>query len=313
MPVNPRKLIAATALLLVLATGTACAAGLATHSLTVDGRERMYNVYIPAGYSSQQPLPAVIMLHGAGATGTGVIAETGWDRKADQQGFLAVFPDAVRADPSSPPGFLTNPQLWNDGSGRGQSFLGGVDDVRFLDLLIADLAKRYAIEDKAVFLTGFSNGASLAFRAAALLPDRFAAIAPVAGPCWPPAAPPGRRAPVPTLFIVGTADPFNPLSGGPITHSWGTFDQPPILAGLEAWAALNGCQGGLEPTAGRQGVRSLACAAFPLRVYLVEGLGHMWPGGTPQYPASYIGTDPGTMPATDVIWDFFAAVLAKKH
>jgi len=254
------------------------------------------------------------MLHGAGATGTGVIAETGWDKKADQQNFLAVFPDAVRADPSSPPGFLTNPQLWNDGSGRGQSFLAGVDDVRFLELLIADLSAKYAVDHRAVFLTGFSNGASLAFRAAALLPGRFAAIAPVAGPCWPlPSNLATRRSPVPTLFIVGTADPFNPLNGGPITHPWGTFDQPPLLAGLDEWAGLNGGPGGLEPASGRKGIRSLACTAFPLRVYLVEGLGHMWPGGTPQYPASYIGTDPGTMPATDVIWDFFAAVVAKKR
>jgi len=38
----------------------------------------------------------------------------------------------------------------------------------------------------------------------------------------------------------------------------------------------------------------------------------MWPGGLPQFPASFIGTDPGTMPATDVIWEFFAAILAKK-
>lgn len=310
---NLLNLVVSAALLAALTAGPACAAGLDTHSVTVDGRARIYNVYAPSDYSSQRPLPVVVMLHGAGATGTGVIAETAWSEKAEQQGFLAVFPDAVRADPSTPPGFLTNPQLWNDGSGRGQSFLSGVDDVKFLDLLLADLAKKYAVDAKAVFLTGFSNGASLVFRAAALLPDRFAAIAPVAGPYWPLPSAPSRRPQVPTLFIVGTADPFNPLDGGPISHPWGSFTQPPLLAGLREWAGLNGCEGGLGSAAGRQGVRSLACASFPLRVYLVEGLGHMWPGGTPQFPASYIGTDPGTLPATDVIWEFFAAVLAKKR
>jgi polyhydroxybutyrate depolymerase len=156
--VKPRKLIAATALLLALATGTAGAAGLATHSLTVDGRERIYNDYSPVSYDGQRPLPAVIMLHGAGATGTGVIAETGWDKKADQQNFLAVFPDAVRADPSSPPGFLTNPQLWNDGSGRGQSFLAGVDDVRFLELLIADLSANMPSITGRCFSPAFPTG-----------------------------------------------------------------------------------------------------------------------------------------------------------
>lgn len=310
---NLLSLIASTALLLALTTGPAGAAGLTTHSLTVDGQARSYNVYVPSGYGGKRPLPVVVMLHGAGATGTGVIAETAWNTKAEQQGFLAVFPDAVRADPTTPPGFLTNLQLWNDGSGRGEGFLHGVDDVKFLDLLLADLAKKYAVDTKAIFLTGFSNGASLAFRAAALLPDRLAAIAPVAGPYWPLPSAPSRRPHVPTLFIVGTADPFNPLGGGRINHPWGSFAQPSLLDGLREWAGLNGCEGGLEPAAGRQGVRSLACASFPMRVYLVEGLGHMWPGGTPQFPASYIGTDPGTLPATDVIWEFFAAVLAKKR
>ncbi|MDR7869029.1 MAG: PHB depolymerase family esterase [Sporomusaceae bacterium] len=310
---NRLRFVVSVALLLALATGPVCAAGLAAHALTVDGRARSYNVYVPSGYGGQRPLPVVVMLHGAGATGTGVIAETAWSEKAEQQGFLAVFPDAVRADPSTPPGFLTNPQLWNDGSGRGQSFLGGVDDVKFLDLLLADLAMKYAVDKKAVFLTGFSNGASLVFRAATLLPDRIAAIAPVAGPYWPLPSAPNRRLHVPTLFIVGTADPFNPWGGGPINHPWGSFTQPPLLDGLRAWAALTGCEGGLEPAAGRQGVRSLACASFPMRVYLVEGLGHMWPGGTPQFPASYIGTDPGTLPATDVIWEFFAAIMANKR
>ncbi len=310
---NLTKLFTSAALLLVLTTGSACAAGLATHSLTVDGRTRSYNVYVPSGHNGQRPLPAVVMLHGAGATGTGVIAETAWSEKAEQQGFIAVFPDAVRAAPSAPPGFLTNPQLWNDGSGRGQSLLNGIDDVKFLDLLLTDLAKKYAIDKQAVFLTGFSNGASLAFRAAALLPGRVAAIAPVAGPYWPLPSAPARRPHVPTLFIVGTADPFNPLDGGRITHPWGSFAQPPLLDSLREWAGLNGCEGGLEPAAGRQGIRSLACASFPLRIYLVEGLGHMWPGGTPQFPAAYIGTDPGTLPATDVIWEFFAATMAGKR
>jgi polyhydroxybutyrate depolymerase len=305
---------AAVLLLAALAGGRADAAGPAAHTLIVDGLTRTYTVYVPAGYNGQRPLPVVVMLHGAGATGAGVIAETGWGEKADREGFLAVFPDALRAVPTAPPAFLTNPQLWNDGSGRGQSFLGAVDDVRFLDVLLADLAKKYAIDNKAIFLTGFSSGASLAFRAAALLPDRFAAVAPVAGPCWPLPAGPPRRTALPTLFIAGTADPLNPLDGGKISLPWGDFVQPPLLDGLQAWAARNGCPTGLQPVAGQAGLRVLACpGGLPLKAYLVEGLGHIWPGGEPQFPAAYIGSDPGTLSATDVIWAFFAAVRDQKR
>ncbi|HWQ60942.1 MAG TPA: hypothetical protein VN521_01440, partial [Negativicutes bacterium] len=71
---------------------------------------------------------------------------------------------------------------------------------------------------------------------------------------------------------------------------------------------------GLKPVAGQAGVRTLVCpGGLPLRAYLVEGLGHMWPGGEPQFPAAYIGTDPGTLSATDVIWAFFAAVREQKR
>ncbi|HWQ61426.1 MAG TPA: PHB depolymerase family esterase, partial [Negativicutes bacterium] len=216
-----RVLLAATGLIAALCGPIS--AGPTAHTLTVDGLTRTYTVYAPAGYDGHRPLPVVVMLHGAGATGAGVIAETAWGEKADREGFLAVFPDAMRAEQAAPPAFLTNPQLWNDGSGRGQGFLRAVDDVRFLDLMLTDLAKRYAVDNKAIFLTGFSSGASLAFRAAALLPDRFAAIAPVAGPCWPlPSGPPSRAA-TPTLFIAGTVDPLNPLDGGTISLPWGSF------------------------------------------------------------------------------------------
>ncbi len=305
-----------TAVLLwaALIAGPGAAAGLAAHTLAVDGRTRTYTVYVPSGYSGQQPAPVVVMLHGAGATGPGVIGETAWDRKAEQEGFLAVFPDAVRPDPASPPAYLTNPQLWNDGSDRVPDFLRTVDDVRFLDRLLTDLASKYAVDTRAVFLTGFSAGASLTFRAAALLPDRFAAIAPVAGPCWPLPVVPARRSSMPTLFIAGTADPINPWNGGPVSLPWGTFAQPPLLAGLEEWARRNGCAAGLKPTPGQPGIKVLSCPdGRPLRAYLVEGLGHMWPGGQPQFPAAFIGTDPGTLPATDVIWAFFAAVRAQKR
>lgn len=303
-----------TALLVTaLLGGQAAAAGLAAHTLAVDGRPRTYTVYVPSGYSPNQPLPVVIMLHGAGATGPGVIAETGWEKKAERENFLAVFPDAVRPDPAAPASFLANPQLWNDGSGRGLSFLSDIDDVRFLDRLVVDLAARYATDTKAVFLTGFSNGASLAFRAAALLPGRFAAIAPVAGPFWPDGLPPRIR-PVPTLFIAGTADPLNPLDGGTITLPWGAFAQPPLLDRLREWAARGGCPHGLQPAAGKPGVTALTCrdGGVPLTVYLVEELGHIWPGGERLFPEAYVGKDPGALKATDEIWAFFAAVLTPK-
>ena len=80
--------------------------------------DRRYTVHVPPGYDGQQTVPVVIMLHGGGGTGRAAATETGWGAKADQAGFLAVFPEALARDPAKPSSFAGNPQLWNDGSDR---------------------------------------------------------------------------------------------------------------------------------------------------------------------------------------------------
>ena len=71
-----------------------------------------------------------------------------------------------------------------------------------------DIAHRTPADPGRVYVTGFSNGASMTFRFAAERSTRLAAIAPVAGPCRL-RAPRLERA-VPTLFLVGAADPLVP-------------------------------------------------------------------------------------------------------
>src|SRR5205814_1427470 len=115
------------------------------------------------------------------------------------------------------------------------------DDTAFLAALLDDAAVRAGVDPSGVYLSGFSNGAGMAFRAAAELADRFAAVAPVAGHCW--VADPRPARPLPTLYAIGTLDPLVPVRGGEVRNPWQhrLVRRPPVARTLEAWAAAIGC------------------------------------------------------------------------
>src|SRR3954464_8816369 len=103
--------------------------------LDTDAGPRSYRAHVPPGHAG--PLPAVVMLHGAGGTAAWTLAETGWASVANREGFLVVLPEATRPDPPLPPSFLQNPQVWNDGSAHGEPPRPNVDDVAFLAEVVA--------------------------------------------------------------------------------------------------------------------------------------------------------------------------------
>lgn len=72
---------------------------------------RRYAVHVPPGYDGKKQLPVVVMLHGGHGTSRSAATETSWCAKADMEGFLAVFPDAMARDPSKPGHFSRNLQL----------------------------------------------------------------------------------------------------------------------------------------------------------------------------------------------------------
>ena len=141
-------------------------------------------VRAPDGVSQVIPRPVVVLLHGAGGTASLAMGNTGWADLADREGLLLVYPEGTRRDPAAPPRFLQNPQAWNDGSGRGHTARTGVDDVGFLRALIEQVVESKGVDPDRLYLAGFSNGASMAFRAGAELAGVIAAIGPVAGHCW---------------------------------------------------------------------------------------------------------------------------------
>lgn len=296
-----------------LSRGTRLGPGQHTLTLTVAGLERTYIVHVPPSYDSRRPLPLVVMLHGGGGTAKAAIWETGWTEKADRAGFLAVFPNAMSRDPSRRSSFATNPQLWNDGSDRFYPGQKAPDDISFITALLDDLSTRFVVDKRRVFVTGFSNGASMSFLVGAQLSNRIAAIAPVAGACW--FEPVMLKRPVPMLYITGNADPLNLIEGGVPKLATGASDRvrakpkPPVRESILKWAKALDCPMTPVSVSNVNGVRTETYGpgrnAAEVVYITVDGLGHTWAGGRSLLPESMVGGTSDTINATDVIWDFF--------
>lgn len=135
-------------------------------TLTFDGLERSFLVFVPAGYDGLEPIPLVLNLHGAGSTAAEQVIYSQLNLVSDTAGFLVVIPDAID-------------NFWNSGF----SFIppGSPDDVSFLLGLLDSMSTRYNIDPNRIYSTGMSNGGFMSYRLACEASDRIAAIASVTG------------------------------------------------------------------------------------------------------------------------------------
>jgi polyhydroxybutyrate depolymerase len=276
------------------------------YMLNIGSMERHYIVHIPRRVASLAPV--LIVLHGAGGNADNALAQGKWIAKSEKEGFVAVALDGTRKFENQPANLLTNPPLWNDGSGRGATARREVDDVGFVNAVIDELIRRGGVDSKRIYVTGFSNGASMTWRVGAELSLRVAAIAPVSGHLWLNDL--GLDRPISALFIAGTADPLNPINGGPAKDPWTGLNsrKPPMKDSLNAWLKAIACSAAPKVATENgvtQTVYSRCKDGTEVIYYVIEGMGHTWPGGRSFLPESVIGKATDKIDATDVIWAFF--------
>jgi polyhydroxybutyrate depolymerase len=285
--------------------------GRGDHLLAIswEGSRRRYWVHVPAKSAPGEPLPAVFMLHGTGVSARWTMSETGWSHKADTANFLAVFPEGLPTKADGLPDFYQNPRFWRTGLSKSAAAGGHEGDVGFIAAIIDDLSAAGRLDTNRVYVAGFSNGGAMTFQLGADLADRLAAIAPVACVC-PVTQTQGNLA-MPTLFLIGTADPLVPLEGGDVSTPWGLMtNRPSVDQTLRQWAGLLGC--GSEPRQvsfdpplttriygpGNDGVEMTA--------FFIDGLGHHWPGGQGKVSVDLAGSAATTVSANDLIWEYFS-------
>lgn len=277
------------------------------HSLEGLTPQREYVVHPPQGWDGRTPLPLLVMIHGGGGTPRTAAFATGASRAADERAFLVVYPAALARDPGQPVSFLRNPTFWNVGSGFGHAERLRIDDTAYIEAVLDDVERRYAVDRERVFAAGFSNGAALALRVAVDLSARIRALTAVAGHLWQRDRRPAR--PVPLLYMIGTADPIVPPGGGVVQGPWGSeYALPPVRETIELWAEWNGCEvpGRISsPAAGVTLEEFGPGDGAGVRFVTIEGAGHVWPGGPSVLNEKISGPSTNRLDATAVMLESF--------
>ncbi|MBL0124090.1 MAG: alpha/beta fold hydrolase [Betaproteobacteria bacterium] len=176
-------------------------------AIEVGGLKRTYLTYVPRGLPKGAPL--VLVMHGSGEHAAEIRIGTGhgFERLADEHGFVVVYPNAYTFD-------------WNDCSKVGDFRVNGaaVDDVGFLNALVDKLITEIDVDRRRVFATGVSAGGFMSMRLALEAPSRFRAVAAVAANVPAPenfkCTPQGQGTSV--MIMNGTRDPLVPFAGGEV-------------------------------------------------------------------------------------------------
>ena len=285
--------------------------------------QRQYRLHVPKGYDPQNPSPLVLVVHGY--TGDVMQTEneyTSFSRHADANGYVVAYPQAT--------GFEAGGQMitsWNDlacnaspgpegpicadgafdyptppecGQPRQCDWCSCYDDVGFIEALLDELESTLCIDLDRVYATGVSNGGMFVHRLGCDIPERFAAIAPVAGTiargfnCAS-----GSRQPLAMMNIYATKDRTVPFDGTPAEDG---FLYTPTTEVMDLWASdvSQNCSDTARayPTS-KDGVEGFRCTERGDCATGVELVDCAWDGGH-DWPRSG-----DTEFASAVIWEFF--------
>lgn len=287
--------------------------GTAEFSVEQSGRTRWYVVHAPPRAPVESGWPVVLVFHGGGGNAKGQEEWCGLDAVADREGFLAVYPEGTGR-------WGRRLETWNAGGCCGYAMDHNVDDVGFVVAQLEDLARRTSVDRTRVYATGMSNGAMMAYRLAAEIPERIAAIAPVAGAMvWNGQAP---LQPVPVLHFHSVDDPRALYAGGlgpPFPMTTRRVMHPPVEETIARWVKADGCaptptvgltlHGALGgPDASHTATRYAwgpGVDGAEVVLWKLTGAGHVWPGAGKIRAQRFLGPPTRVVDASNEMWAFF--------
>lgn len=248
-------------------------AGTVSHgTLTVDGRERTYRLYVPARLPDG-PAPLFVALHGGTGWGDQFAAVNRVEGLAEANGFVVVHPDGVKVAGG-------RGGVWNGGVCCAVAAREDVGDVAFLEALVDDLAGTHEFDPARTFAFGHSNGGIMSYRLACEASGTFVGVGAVAGTLGIDDCDPAE--PVSVIHVHGTDDQNLPIAGGVGPQSVAGVDFPSPTAGFATLADDAACPTATEATDGDVTVaaRGPCDEGTAAEFVTIDGAEHPWPGAT---------------------------------
>lgn len=274
-------------------------------------RERSAIVHVPRRAAEKSALPVVLNFHGGGGHGANQKEYSLLDSLADQETFVAVYPNGNGR-------FESRLLTWNAGTCCAYAAINNIDDVGFVRTLLGAIAEKLPVDRRRVYATGLSNGGMMSHRLAAQASDVIAAVAPVAGGMALPTIQSSRA--IPIMHIHSVDDPRALYSGGlgppfPLTNS--QVLHPNIDQTIANWVKHNGCA--VEPNVVErrtdQGSRGHSATKYvysscrdgvEVVLWKLAGAGHVWPGGKQKVMERILGPSTDIIYANREMWNFFS-------
>lgn len=282
-----------------------------------DGIEREYFIHVPDGVAL--PAPVVYAVHGYTSTATGFEAAHSMNPHADDNGYIAVYPQGSHFVVDEPTGSSYRVTSWNDlaanlgpkdegphcvadadaypcpaecGECNRCAWTGCYDDVGFFEKMMDQVEMEFSTDSGRTYLLGVSNGGMMALRLACNLSDRFTAVAPIIAQLAPGYAC-GPTADVPMLHLFGDKDDTVRFDGQPGGDG---FIYTTAAQTAKVWAHKLSCDIGPKPWQNEYSLAAgLECTAYSdCRTNGQEVVSCMKPGGRHDWPGQRVQSIPAT-------------------
>ena len=255
------------------------------------GLDRYYYIQL-AHPEAEGPSSVLFNLHGYGSNALEQMYYTNFNNLANtkENNFILIHPQGAPLNTV----LTSSSSHWNSG---GWTIGSTVDDVDFIDTIIALVSQKYDLNQNRIYSTGMSNGGFMSYHLACNLSSKIAAVASVTGSmssetyesCNP-------DHPTSILQVHGSIDVTVPFQGNSALGMRSVNDV------MDYWKLYNACD--VDPTsiiidyfdieiAVQHDTYSNCLNDVHVELYKIEGMGHTWP-----YKGRY------GISATEIIWEF---------